>query len=745
MQLVIVESPTKAGTIKTYLGKGYKVVASVGHIRDLPKSTLGVDIDNGFAPKYINIRGKGDLIKDLKKDAKAADVVYLATDPDREGEAISWHLSQALDLPAEKIKRASFNEITKTAVKAAVKNPREIDMNLVDSQQARRILDRIVGYKLSPVLWKKIKSGLSAGRVQSVATRFIVERENEIRAFVPEEYWSIDATLITGAKKTVKAAFFGDKKGKIDIHNATEAQKILDAINAGVFTVESIKKSERIKNPTPPFTTSTLLQEANRRLNFQAAKTMRTAQELYEGINVGEKGTHGLITYMRTDSLRIADSAQAAAKEYIVGKYGADAYPPSPRTYKSKTDAQDAHEAIRPSDLTLEPDSIKSYLTSEQYRLYKLIWDRFVSSQMASAILDTVNVSIENSGYIFRANGYTVKKYGYMAVYEEKTDDEEKEDGAEKALPQMNEKDVLAKKEVLPLQHFTQPPARYNEASFVKMLEEKGIGRPSTIPPTITTIIQRGYVERDGKSLIPTPLGEMTTKLMLDHFGDIVDYGFTAKMEDSLDDVASGDASMISLPKEFYDGFEKDLKKAEQNIDKQNYALPVKETGIICDKCGRMMVEKSGRFGKFAACPGYPECRNTKPLDKDGKPATPEQPEEPKAAPEGVICPICSSPMVIRKGRFGTFYACEKYPECKGTKQIAKEIDVPCPKCNAKIVIKHGRKKSVFYSCERYPECDFSTWDVPQPEKCPDCGGLLIKKKGKETVVCYNEKCGYKA
>ncbi len=745
MQLVIVESPTKAGTIKTYLGKGYKVVASVGHIRDLPKSTLGVDIDNGFAPKYINIRGKGDLIKDLKKDAKAADVVYLATDPDREGEAISWHLSQALDLPAEKIKRASFNEITKTAVKAAVKNPREIDMNLVDSQQARRILDRIVGYKLSPVLWKKIKSGLSAGRVQSVATRFIVERENEIRAFVPEEYWSIDATLITGAKKTVKAAFFGDKKGKIDIHNATEAQKILDAINAGVFTVESIKKSERIKNPTPPFTTSTLLQEANRRLNFQAAKTMRTAQELYEGINVGEKGTHGLITYMRTDSLRIADSAQAAAKEYIVGKYGADAYPPSPRTYKSKTDAQDAHEAIRPSDLTLEPDSIKGYLTSEQYRLYKLIWDRFISSQMASAILDTVNVSIENSGYTFRANGYTVKKYGYMAVYEEKTDDEEKEDGAEKALPQMNEKDVLAKKEVLPLQHFTQPPARYNEASFVKMLEEKGIGRPSTIPPTITTIIQRGYVERDGKSLIPTPLGEMTTKLMLDHFGDIVDYGFTAKMEDSLDDVASGDASMISLLKEFYDGFEKDLEKAEQNIDKQNYALPVKETGIICDKCGRMMVEKSGRFGKFAACPGYPECRNTKPLDKDGKPATTEQPEEPKAAPEGVICPICSSPMVIRKGRFGTFYACEKYPECKGTKQIAKEIDVPCPKCNAKIVIKHGRKKSVFYSCERYPECDFSTWDVPQPEKCPDCGGLLIKKKGKETVVCYNEKCGYKA
>ena len=747
LHLVIVESPTKAGTIKSYLGKGYKVTASVGHIRDLPKSTLGVDIENGFTPKYINIRGKGDLIKELKKEAKAADVVYLATDPDREGEAISWHLSQALDIPQEKIRRAAFNEITKNAVKTAVKNPREIDMNLVDSQQARRILDRIVGYKLSPVLWKKIKSGLSAGRVQSVATRFIVERENEIRAFVPEEYWSIDANLVTAGGKKIKAAFFGDKNGKIDIHNAEEAMKITEAVNNSDFTVKGVKKSERVKNPAPPFTTSTLQQEANRRLGFQSAKTMRAAQDLYEGLNMGEYGTHGLITYMRTDSLRIAETAQSAAREYIVAKYGDDAYPPSPRVYKTKNDAQDAHEAIRPSDMELEPEKIKKYLSNDQYKLYKLIWDRFVSSQMASAILDTVSVDIESADYIFRVNGYTVKKQGYMAVYEEKTDsDDEKSDGKEKALPPMSEGEVLTKTDVVPLQHFTQPPARYTEASFIKMLEEKGIGRPSTITPTITTIIQRGYVERDGKSLVPSILGEKTTELMIDNFEEIVDYGFTAKMEESLDEVANGTKTMLDVLTNFYKGFAEELEKAEKNIDKQNYAIPVKETGIVCEKCGRMMVEKSGRFGKFAACPGYPECKNTKPLDKDGNLAVTEDKDAaPTPAPDNIRCDICGGPMVIRRGRFGQFYACEKYPECKGTKQIVKSLDIPCPKCGAKIVVKHGKKRSIFYSCERYPECDFSTWDVPQAEKCPECGGLLLKKKGKDSLVCYNKECGYKS
>ncbi len=745
--LVINESPTKASTIKSSRGKGYKVVASKGHVRDLPKSTLGVDIENGFEPKYINIRGKGALITELRKEAKAADIVYLATDPDREGEAISWHLMTVLGLTPDKVKRVTFNELTKPVIREAIKNPREIDMNLVNSQQARRILDRIVGYKLSPILWRKIKSGLSAGRVQSVATRIIVERENEIRSFVPTEYWSLDVLLETEDKKTFKAAFYGNADGKIEVGNADKAKEIHDAVVDAPFSVASVKKSKRTKNPAPPFTTSTLQQEANRRLGFYSEKTMRVAQELYEGISLGSLGTQGLITYMRTDSLRISEIAQAAAREYIEEKFGREYYPKTARVYKTKKGAQDAHEAIRPSDMKLEPDTIKQYLSADQYKLYKLIWDRFVSSQMESAVLDTVSADIESAGYIFRASGYTVKFPGYMALYEEKTDDENDEE-KESGLPEMKKGDALTLSKIDPAQHFTQPPARFNEATLIKVLEEKGIGRPSTYTPTITTIIARGYVEREGRALVPTSLGEVTTKLMCDHFEDIVDYSFTARMEDSLDEVESGDRDMGSILSSFYGKFSTDLSKAESEIEKGSYKIAAKETDIICEKCGSRMVVKNGRFGKFAACPNYPECKNTKPLDADGNAAKPEaepaQPEEIKYAPDDVKCENCGGRMVIKKGRYGTFYACENYPECKTTKAITKDTNVKCPLCGSKIVIKHGRKRSVFYSCEAYPKCNFSTWDVPMEEPCPKCGGLLLKKKGKDNVFCFNEKCGYK-
>ncbi len=743
--LVIVESPTKAGTIKGYLGKGYKVVASKGHIRDLPKSSLGIDIENDFEPKYINIRGKGPLISELKKEAKNAELVYLATDLDREGEAISWHLMNTLELSPDKAKRVTFNEITKGAIREAIKHPREIDMNLVDSQQARRIFDRIVGYKVSPILWKKIKSGLSAGRVQSVATRIIVERENEIRSFIPEEYWNIDVNLETGDKKPFKASFFGDKNGKIELKCEKDARKVESATINSQFSVASIKKSKRNKNPAPPFTTSTLQQEANRALGFHSEKTMRVAQELYEGVSLASFGTQGLITYMRTDSLRISETAQEAAKFYITEKFGEKYYPAKPRVYKTKKGAQDAHEAIRPADMRFEPDSIKASLSADQYRLYKLIWDRFVSSQMESAVLDTVSADIESAGYIFRASGYIVAFPGFMALYEEKTDDEGDE-MRESALPNMASGDKLAMKELLPSQHFTQPPARFNEATLIKVLEEKGIGRPSTYTPTITTIIQRGYVERDGKSFIPTSLGEVTTKFMCDNFAQIVDYNFTANMEDELDEVEDGNRDMLEVLKNFYGKFENDLKEAEIKAQKGDYKIKAQETDIICDKCGSLMVIKNGRFGKFAACPNYPECKNTKPLDSDGKLAVKkeEKAEKVKYAPDDMKCPACGGKMVIKKGRFGSFYACEKYPECKTTKAITKDTNVKCPLCSSKIVIKHGRKKTVFYSCEAYPDCSFSTWDIPLEEKCPQCGGLLLRKKGKENVYCYNEKCGYK-
>ena len=736
--LVIVESPKKAGTIKSYLGSGYKVMASVGHVRDLPKSTLGVEIENDFRARYINIRGKGPLIADLKKEARAADRVYLATDPDREGEAISWHLATVLDIPIENTKRVTFNEITKNVVKTAIKNPRSIDMKLVDSQQARRILDRIVGYKLSPFLWKTVRSGLSAGRVQSVATKVLVDRENEIRAFVPVEYWTIDCILQKASGEAFKAKFYGDSNGKIELATEQDAAKVLSAVKGDgeKFVVSSIKKSKRTKNPAPPFTTSTLQQEASRRLGFQSTRIMKIAQELYEGVNVGSEfgGTQGLITYMRTDSLRVSDEAASDAKDYITQKFGESYYPPSPRIYKTTSkNAQDAHEAIRPSKPSLEPDKIKKSLSADQYKLYKLIWSRFTASQMASAVLDTVTADISCGGYIFRSSGYTVSFNGYTAVYNEA------EDPDNAALPPLSEGEILRAQKIEPNQHFTEPPPRYTEATLVKFLEERGIGRPSTFATIISTILARGYVEREGKALKPTPLGEVTTKLITEYFPDIVNEEFTAKMEDNLDDIAHGETTVSGVLHGFYRDFEQSLEKAETNVGRGEIEVPVEETDIICDKCGRTMIIKNSRYGKFAACPGYPECKNTKPLRREG-----EGDGKAESETTDLKCELCGAPMLKKNGRFGAFYACSTYPTCKGTKQIMRDTGLLCPVCGGKILTKHG-KKSVFYSCENYEKCGFSSWDLPLDQKCPLCSEILFRKKGKDLIICHNKACGYKA
>lgn len=737
--LVIVESPAKANTIKNYLGSSYKVIASKGHVRDLPKSSLGIDIENSFAPHYINIRGKGDLIKELKKEAKKADRIFLATDPDREGEAISWHLAGALGIPVEKARRITFNEITKSAVKDAIKNPRELDMDLVNAQQTRRILDRIVGYKLSPFLWKKVKSGLSAGRVQSVATKIIVDRENEIRAFVPVEYWTVEAVIETakGKEMTVKFVGLTDGKEKLELKDEKSANKVCDAVRGRDFRAEEIKKGSKMKTPAPPFTTSTMQQEASKKLNFQSQRTMRVAQELYEGVNLGsDGGVQGLITYMRTDSLRVAAEAQQAAREYISAKYGEEYCPKAPRIYKSKANAQDAHEAIRPSSMEHDPAKVKKHLSTDQYRLYKLIWDRFTASQMANAELATVSADFDCQGYLFRASGYTVKFNGYMAVYEETND--ESDDEKNKKLPPCQDGDVLKNKSVDGTQHFTEPPARYTEASLIKFLEEKGIGRPSTYTPIISIITSRGYVSREGKALVPTQLGEITNTLMTEYFPDIVDYKFTADMETRLDSVEAGEQDMNKMLETFWGGFSKELDKAMESVSKDDIDLPVEETDMVCELCGSKMIVKNGRFGKFAACPNYPTCKNTKPLVKN------EQGEEKQQEIAPFKCELCGSDMVLRTGRFGSFYACVKYPECKFTKQKVRSLGVNCPDCGAELVTKFGRNRTVFYSCSKYPECSFSSWDMPTNEKCPDCGSMLFRKKGKDILVCKKEGCGYK-
>ncbi|MCR4692598.1 MAG: type I DNA topoisomerase [Firmicutes bacterium] len=679
-KLLIVESPAKAGTIKKYLGKDYEVTASMGHIIDLPKSQLGVDVENNFEPKYITIRGKGELLTKLKKSAKAADTVYLATDPDREGEAISWHLAKALGIPSESLCRVTFNEITQNAVKSSIKEPRKIDMDLVNAQQARRILDRVVGYKISPILWEKVKRGLSAGRVQSVATRMICDREDEIENFNPKEYWTVEA-LIKHGKKEFSAKYYGENGKETEILTKEDAEKIKNDIKA--LTVKSVKIGELTKNPPPPFTTSTLQQDASRKFGFATFKTMQTAQTLYEGVNIGGKyGSLGLITYMRTDSLRISAEAQREAIAYLTANFGKEYV--KPRQYKTGKNAQDAHEAIRPTSINIEPDKIRDKLTNDQYKLYKLIWERFAASQMAAAIYETQNAVLESGTHTFRASGTKLLFKGFMSVYREGSDEEKNKD---KALPEIKIGEIAEISEIEALQHFTKPPARYTEAALVHALEENGIGRPSTYAPTITTIVSRGYVRRVKKQLVPTELGRVTTDIMKNHFEEIVDIEFTAGMEEKLDEVEEGKLSWVKVLSEFYPEFESNLENAQKAIEK--IKIKDEESDVVCDKCGRKMVYKIGKFGKFLACPGYPECKNT---------------------------------MSIRT-----------------------EAGVKCPKCGGEILVKKTRKGKNYYGCENNPKCDFMVWDKPiKKETCPDCGGILLERKGKNAkIYCINEKCGY--
>ncbi len=752
--LVILESPSKALTVKGYLGTNYKVIASFGHVRDLPKSSLGVDIENDFDAHYINIRGKGDLIKEIRREAKSANKIFLATDPDREGEAIAWHLAAALGIPEEKTQRICFHEVTKSAVKAAIKSPRPIDMNLVNSQQTRRILDRILGYKLSPLLWKNVKSGLSAGRVQSVATRIIVEREEKIRSFVPEEYWTIDSMLHSPDGKSFLVHFWGNEEGKVRLANEAEANAVANAVNGKPYTVNSVKKATRHKIPAAPFTTATLQQEAFRKLGFQSQRTMRVAQELYEGVNLGSEfgGVQGLITYMRTDSVRISADAKENARDFIKQKYGDQYCPETPRVFKTKGSAQDAHEAIRPTNVELEPQRIRKQLSTDQFKLYKLIWECFVASQMESAELDTITIDFICEGYLFRTSGYSVSFPGYMALYEQSEDEarvtaDNPREVKDIRLPELVGGQKLDADDAELTQHFTEPPVRYNDSSLVQMLKDLEIGRPSTYVSIITTILARNYVKREGKAFVPTPLGEVTNKLMLENFPTIVDYGFTAEMEKSLDEIEDGNEEMLNVLRRFWADFAKQLEEAEKTIKENAIEVPPEETDIICDKCGSRMVVRNGRFGKFAACPNYPTCRNTKPLTAPAAEdaGEGEEAKEQKKAPviADFKCEKCGSDMVLRTGKFGSFYACSRYPECKFTKARVRETGVDCPKCGAKIVTKFGRNHSVFYSCEKYPTCDFSSWDMPVHELCPDCGKLLFRKKGKNLLVCHEADCGY--
>ena len=638
-KLIIVESPAKANTIKKFLGGNTKVLASMGHIRDLPKSKLGIDVEHNFEPEYINIRGKGDLIKTLKKEAKAAKKVYLATDPDREGEAIAWHLAHILEIPEDSVCRVTFNEITKETVQNSIKQPRKIDMNLTDAQQARRVLDRIVGYKMSPVLWKKVKRGLSAGRVQSVAVKLIVDREEEIEKFIPEEYWNIYVTLLEpNSKKKFLASLYGKEGKKLEIHTEEEVKQILNQIEKAKYQVTDVKKGEKKRTPAPPFTTSTMQQEASRKLGFTLKKTMSVAQGLYEGVHVGERGTVGLITYMRTDSTRISEEARAAAKNHIISKYGNSYY--ENRYYKTKQNAQDAHEAIRPTYIDLEPETIKNYLTNDQFKLYRLIYHRFIASQMAQAIYDTVSATIEANHYQFRSTGQTLKFKGFMALYVETLEGEKEEENT--SIPELTVRQEVKKEKLESKQSFTLAPARYTEASLVKALEEKGIGRPSTYSPTITTILERRYIEKEQKQLVPTELGKIVNGLLVENFSDIINVEFTAKIEEEFDEVAEGKEPWKQVIREFYGPFEKQVEKVEKELE--HVELIEEVSDIPCEKCGRMMVYKYGRYGKFLACPGYPECKNAKPIV--------ETIEEP--------CPVCGGKVQVKKTKRGRkFYVCE--------------------------------------------------------------------------------------
>lgn len=684
--LIIVESPTKIHTIQKTLGSKYKVVACVGHIRDLPKSKLGIDIEHDFTPTYVDIKGKEKVIDDIKKLSKKADRVYFATDPDREGEAISWHLATMLGFDLNDKNRVTFNEITKSGVEAGIASPRSIDMNIVNAQQTRRILDRIVGYKLSPFLWKKVRRGLSAGRVQSVAVRMIVDREEEIRSFIPVEYWSVEAKFLAKSARKAFAAKLATVDGKkAELKTKEETDAVLSRLENAVYTVASVKKGTRTKSPAAPFSTSTLLQDASSRLGFQSRRTMSVAQELYEGIEVEGLGAVGLITYMRTDSLRISDEARAAAKSFILENYGESYIPKTPKTYKSKdSNIQDAHEAIRPTMPDLTPEKAKASLTSDQYKLYKLIWSRFIASQMADCVLDTTACSIEANGCVFKASGFSVKFDGFTALYEEAKDDEEDTS----ILPTLSKGDEVKCKSVDGIQHFTQPPARYTEATLIKAFKENGIARPSTYAATITTILSRSYVEREGKQLKPTSLGEVTTSLMKDHFEDIVDITFTAQMEENLDSIEEGKVSWSGVLREFYDGFDSTLKQAETDLEGKRVKIPDEPTDVICDVCGKPMVIKLGKFGKFLACTGFPDCKNTK--------------------------------------------------------RIVTETPGKCPFCGKKILQKKTQKGKKYFGCEDNPNCRFMTWDMPTAEVCPNCQSSLFRKGGaKGKLVCHKPDCGY--
>ena len=686
-KLVIVESPAKAKNIKGYLGRGYEVIASMGHVRDLPAARLSVDIANDFEPKYAVIKGKESFVKDLKNKADSADYVYLATDPDREGEAISWHLATLLDLDMNEKNRVTFNEITKNGVKNGMAQPRAIDIDFVNAQQARRILDRLIGYKLSPFISQKIRRGLSAGRVQSVALRLIVDREEEIRAFKPEEYWSIDAKFTNPPDRKVFAAAIASKDGdKIKIENKEQSDKILSDLDGADYIVTAVKKGSRKKNPTPPFITSTLQQEASRRLSFQARRTMKAAQELYEGVDVGEHGTVGLITYMRTDSLRISDEAREAGNQYIIDNYGEKYLPKKPRFFKSKSNIQDGHEAIRPSMPDITPESVKAYLTNDQFKIYKLIWERFIASLMEACLQETMKIEISANGYIFNATGYTVKFDGFTALYEEKGDDDKNSSDAS-PLPAMAVGDVLKLKSILGNQHFTQPPARFTEASLTKALEENGVGRPSTYVTITSTILNREYVKREGKQFVPTELGEAVTNLLEDKMPNIVNVKYTSKMEGDLDKIDSGEKDYKEMIRLYYDEFEKPLEKAKADMQGVKIKLKEEETDVVCEKCGRNMVVKVGRFGKFLACPGYPDCKNTKPL--------------------------------------------------------VYKTSAKCPECGGDVIEKKTKKGTSFFGCSNYPECNFMTWDAPSDEVCPKCGKSLFKRRGNVLYCPDTEGCGF--
>ena len=683
--LVIMESPTKAKTVGKYLGPNYVVKACRGHLRDLPKSTLGVDIANNFTPEYVPLEDRGEIIADLKKEAKKADTVYLATDPDREGEAIAWHLNELLELPDSKTKRAAFNEVTEKVVKEAIANPRDIDASLVDAQQARRVLDRIVGYQLSPLLWKKIRRGLSAGRVQSVVTRFVVDRENEIRAFVPKESWSLDVKLrLLDKNGNFVARYHGETK-KRELENEAQVQEIIKDITGKEFTVSGVKRADKKRSAAPPFTTSTLQQEASRKLNMTPKRTMAIAQQLYEGVDVAGEGTLGLITYMRTDSLRLSDEAMAAAADFIKARYGKQYYYGKPHNYSAKAGAQDAHEAIRPTHVELDPEKIEKSLTKEQYRLYKLIWSRFLASQMANAVYDTVSIDTQCAGHLFRSSHQSVKFSGFLAVYEESRDEEA--EAPDTPLPDLQVGDRALATEMKPEQHFSQPPARFNEASLIKEMEERGVGRPSTYATIVSTIQDREYVNKVDKRLQPTALGEVVTGLMMDRFTDIIDVEFTANMETRLDKVESGEQDWKALLAEFYAGFSKELTDAETALEGVRLKVPDEVTEEICEVCGKNMVVKIGRFGKFLACPGFPECTNTKP--------------------------------------------------------IVEKMPGRCPKCGSTILKRKSKRGYAYYGCERGAECGFMTWDVPTAEDCPKCGQTMFKKSGKGRMkpFCINEAC----